>query len=279
MKRNTVLPILSGFVILVAIVACVLPGQPVQPAPVAPGIDPNAVATAVAGTSQAALQQIEPPTSTATEEIIVPTETLPVAPPTTGRWKEEQPDGTTLYADYDLGYQITFPPDWAVILSDQDDLTELFSNSPNQQEKVANLIATSKIVDVNNIIRVYGVNLKAEEDGYPPNVNIAYDINLLHAQMSMKDYFNGLVQFYQSRGIRVVSHKLKTNSSGMEVGIMEMESSLNTLSGQKINLQQKQVCFKPIRGTVLITFSTTKEATIDLSDEIDILIESIHQLD
>jgi hypothetical protein len=98
MKRNYLRHTASALIILLAMTACGLPSQAVQPTP---GIDANAVGTSVAGTAQAAAQQ------TAVQQ---PSATNPV-----GTTIEQASDGTTIYTDYDGGFAITFPAGWLAV--------------------------------------------------------------------------------------------------------------------------------------------------------------------
>lgn len=93
----------SVLVILLAITACVLPGQTAQPQAVQPtaGIDSKAIATAVAGTAQAAATQ------TASADLFAPSQT--------GTAVEPLSDGTTKYIDYDGGFEIIYPVGWLVV--------------------------------------------------------------------------------------------------------------------------------------------------------------------
>jgi hypothetical protein len=99
----------SALVILFAITACVLPGQTAQPQAIrpTPGIDSNAVATAVAGTAQAAAQQ------TASSELF--------APSLTGTAIEQLSDGTTKYSDYDGGFEIILPAGWLALIPNSEE--------------------------------------------------------------------------------------------------------------------------------------------------------------
>jgi hypothetical protein len=113
MNRHYLHYALSTFVILIAIVACVLPGQPVQPAP---GIDSNAVATAVVGTAQAAAQQTAQPYATE----------IPVS--MTGTTIEQAQDGTTQYTDYDGRFEISFPVGWLALRPDSEEFNASLTN-------------------------------------------------------------------------------------------------------------------------------------------------------
>lgn len=281
MSNQHIRPLLASLVILVSIVACVLPGQDVSPAQNTPGIDPNAVATAVAGTAQAAAQQTQPtsPLPIPATETVAPVETLPVESPATGKLKEEQADGTTVFTDHDAGYQLSFPQGWVVIIPGQDDLSQIFNNIPDQEQNVSQLIETAKQADVNNLIRVFSFNFKAQQGGYTPNMNISYDTNPLLAATPLQNVLDSTVAYYPTMGITVLHSEIKNTSSGLETGIIETEWSMNAANGQKINLHQKQAMFKSGEGIVVVTFSTMKGASIDLNADVDKVIETVRLLD
>ena len=104
----------SAFVILIAIVACVLPGQSIQPPP---AINPDTIQTAVAGTAQAAAEQ------TAAAQLFTET---PVG--MTGTTIEQLPDGTTRYTDYDAGFEVTFPPGWLALRPNSEEFNAALVN-------------------------------------------------------------------------------------------------------------------------------------------------------
>jgi hypothetical protein len=65
----------------------------------------------------------------------------------------------------------------------------------------------------------------------------------------------------------------------LETGLIETEWALNAANGQKVSLHQKQIIFKSGSGIVVITFSTIRDATVDLTPDFDKLIESLQLLD
>ena len=276
MNRNHLPHALSTFVMLMAIIGCVLPGQAAQPGP---AVDPNAIVTAVAGTAQAAATQTAQASPITATEAPVTTETPPPAAPATGKLKREQSDGTTLFTDYDSGYQITFPQGWTVIIPEKDDISKALNDLPEQGQNISNLIESAKKADTNNMIRVFGFNLKAQQGVYTPNVNISYDTNPLLKTTPLKDVLDATVAYYPSMGIQVISSEIVQTSSGMETGVIQTEWSMNVANNQQVNLHQKQVFFKSGDGVAIVTFSTVKNATVDLTDDVNKLIESIQLLE
>jgi hypothetical protein len=100
MNRSCLRQILSVLVILVALSACASPGQVVQSTP---GIDPQALGTAVEGTARAAVQQ----TAAAALQ--------PTATVMPGTALEQLPDGSIKFSDYEAGFEIIFPVGWLAV--------------------------------------------------------------------------------------------------------------------------------------------------------------------
>ena len=106
---------LSGIILLLAGVACVLPGQATQPTS---AISPNTIETAVAGTLQAGATQ------TAIAQILV----VETPPGSKGTVIEQVQDGTTKYTDHDAGFEITFPAGWLAVRPNSDEFNAALAN-------------------------------------------------------------------------------------------------------------------------------------------------------
>ncbi|MBN2118786.1 MAG: hypothetical protein JW730_19610 [Anaerolineales bacterium] len=237
-------------------------------------LNPFATATPTPTLTFTATPTVTPsPTPTST-----PTFTPTATPPPTGRLTEEQPDGTTLFTDYDGKYQVTFPEGWTVVILDEEYIDAALDRLPEQERGVADMIKSVKNADVNELIRVVGFNFGAQEGPYAPNINISYDTNPLSARISLKDLIDSTVAYFPSLNIEVVNTEIKATSSGIEIGVIEARWSMNATGGQRINLHQKQVFFKSGKGVVIITFSTVKGAAVDLSADLEEIIESIKLL-
>lgn len=114
-------------VILIAILACVLPGQTVQPAPVS---NPVNIETAVAGTAQAAAQQTQQsnpvPATATTVSTEIPTATPKVSVSGTSLIMRE--DQSTLFIDYKVGLQLVIPSGWMAVRIGEDEYLKAFSS-------------------------------------------------------------------------------------------------------------------------------------------------------
>ena len=114
MKKNHSYHALGALIILLAIVACALPGQTVQPVP---ANDSNAISTAVAGTAYAVEQQAQqasPVPATATVALM---DTMTPVPKisSAGTSLLNLADGSTQFTDHVAGVQLSFPPGWLLV--------------------------------------------------------------------------------------------------------------------------------------------------------------------
>jgi len=208
-----------------------------------------------------------------------PTLTPTPTPRPTGKAIEQMPDGTTLLTDYDGAYQVTFPEDWTVLNLDKETLDEVLDSIPEQDQDVSKLVETAKNADVNKMLRVFGFNFEAQQGAYTPNITVGYDSNPLLSVISVKDLMDATSAYLTSAGINVSDPEIKETSSGIEIGMLEANWTVNVASGQEISLHQEQIFFKSGEGAVIITYSTVQDATVDLTADIDKIIESIRLLD
>jgi hypothetical protein len=206
-----------------------------------------------------------------------PTLTPTSTPLPTGRVKEEQADGTTVFIDYDGGYQVTFPQNWIPVISVEEDIEDIINSLPEQEQNISDIMEMAKNTG-GEAYRVFALNFKAQEKIYTPNINISYQEDAIFSAVPMEDLIAANLEFLPSLGIEVVSSGVKNTSSGIETGFMDVKWALKITENQKINLIQRQIYFKSGKGMAVITISTTRENPFDLSSDIDQLIESIQLL-
>ena len=114
MNRVALRPALSTFMILLAMVACVLPSQGM---PSNPTVDTGAIETAIVSTMRASAEQTAAaqPATTKTPGGIA------------GAALVQAPDGGTKYTDNDGGFEVTFPVGWLVVLPNTDEFNAVLA--------------------------------------------------------------------------------------------------------------------------------------------------------
>ena len=151
------------FVLLIAIVACVLPGQAVQPAQLAPTMDPLTIESAVAGTAQAAAQQTQQANPIPATATIAPTATLTSTPKisTTGTSLLTLADGSTQFTDHVAGVQMTFPSGWLVFRVGEPEYYAAWEKLQTQNPKLSNFFNTLQNMDP-MVVRVNTIDTRPE---------------------------------------------------------------------------------------------------------------------
>jgi hypothetical protein len=152
MKPNYLLLFCAALVILISLAACRQ-----QPA-----TNPPAVETSLASTARALAKQTESanptvtPSPTSTE---MPTRTPRIS--TGGTSLEIREDGSTLFTDHKLGYQLMIPADWLAIRINEDEYYKAFT----VEEVAANPVMVDFLSKIqtqdSNQVRMFALDLRA----------------------------------------------------------------------------------------------------------------------
>lgn len=262
MQRSSAYPVPGLLAVLFAMLACVLPGQ--QAAPPASGIDPNSVASAVAGTAQAAAQQ-----------------TAAVAPPVsrlTGTTIETAQDGTTKYTDYDGNFTVTYPAGWLAVRPD----SEEFHAALEKQGGVNTMLKDQMAADLAgyevDYDRIYAYILRPD---IQKNVILGFSKIVWDSEASgtvddtaMGELVRGLETSGDIPGFRADTAQIYRGST---VDLMEIGGrwALNE-EGEAIPFYATFVFFKPTSSTgVRITFSYIEDYHAQISADVKSIIQSI----
>jgi hypothetical protein len=161
-------------VILLAMLACALPGQITQPPS---NINPDAVGTAVAGTAQASSKQTEQAGLATSTAIVVPTETFisqgVISSYGTSLVKLE--DGSTQFKDHRAGVQIIFPSNWLAVRPGEPEYYEAWEKVGIKNQWVLEEIASIQNLDL-NVFRVNVYDMHPEHLFYDtlPKINVVF---------------------------------------------------------------------------------------------------------
>lgn len=270
MNRNHMRRVLGTSMILLAIIACVLPGQYAQPAP---AMDPMSIDTAVAGTMQAA--------STQTAEagaIVLATE----VPAMTGTAIEQTPEGTTRYIDYDAGFEIVFPVGWLAVRPNSDEF-----NAALAGEGVTNQMLHDQMT-----LDMAGYNVELDRlFAYTIRPDIKKDIILGFSKLAwdsddptvMDNYMMGqLVDQLETSGdipgfrASIVQLHEDSDMPMIEIG---GRWSLNDGQGGSIPFFSTVYLFKPSsNSTARVTFTHLQSYHDQVSQDVMFIMESIRIL-
>jgi hypothetical protein len=257
----------SMLLIVMAIAACVLPGQTTPPQVVQPtsGINSNAVATAVAGTAQAAATQ------TASADLFAPSQT--------GTAVEQLSDGTTHYTDYDGGFEVIFPTGWLAVRPN----SEEFDAALKKQGAVNSMLYDQMIYDQStydvDFDRLYAYVLRPD---IQKNVILGFSKLLWDSEdtlsldtVTLGELVRGLESPGGISGFRADTAQLHEdgNVKMIEVG---GRFSLDDGQGGTNPFYATMIVFKPsASSSVRITFTFIEDYHTQIAADVKSIIESI----
>jgi len=245
-----------------AIVACVLPGQAVQPAP---GMDPNAVATAVEGTAQAAAHQ------TAAAQ--------PVPTRRTGTIIEQLEDGTTRYSDYDAGFEIIFPDGWLPVRPHSEEFNAALAKEGKANPMLRNYMEFD-LAEYTAFDRLYAYILRPDIEknvlfGFTylewlTGDSVPIDSLSLQKEVQRVESAEGLPAFHAD-----TAQLLENNN---DVSMMEIggPSARNNGQGEFVTFYATIIYFKPAPDSIVrILFGFFQEYQFEIAPDVDFIIQSV----
>ena len=172
MNRNHFIEVLGTLVLVLAMIACALPGRSFETAP-----QGNPVQTSVAGTSQAAARQTQQAASST--PTLMPTETLVPTPKISlaGTSLIIQADQSSLFVDHTAGVQLVIPTGWMPVRINEEEYYKAFAldvvlkNPPISRELTV-------IQDVKpDVLRLDAIDIRPGHlpDGIITNFNVIFE--------------------------------------------------------------------------------------------------------
>jgi hypothetical protein len=264
--------ILSVAALLMATIACVLPGQTVQPPPTT---NPINIETAVAGTAQAAAQQTQqanPITVTATV-VIVPTD-IPTATPKislAGTSLQIREDQTTLFTDYKAGIQLVVPAGWLALRPNEEEYLKAFTLDVTLQNPAISDRLT-RIQDANiDRFRMDAIDIRPEHSPH----GIISDFNVIFQEGDLRSLEEWEKAERKARKIyanhKFLSAKYPQTASGIRVLMIEENWSV----GQEYTMYYRGVFFTLPTGTLVLDFYASSDFKDVVLPDFDQAVNSV----
>ena len=278
-KNYLITFMLSGLTILLLVTACT-PAPAVvstQPQPLSTS-NPDAFSTLVAETAGVFITQTMQAIPTATETILLPTET----PPPTGTATStddnestsltEMEDGTTQFFDYQAGVKLSFPAGWLAVRLSELEFMDAWVAAVDDPIMLSSMEAVQSLDPV-----TYRVHAFNTQEGY------VYDgqgstIAVLFAQSDMRELENLAEDELQPKGLesyRLIAPSYQVRPDGLELFILEESWQGVSSTEQPVMIYHERVIFKVSTGTVMIDLYAPLEIQDSLLPEFDTLIEQI----
>lgn len=266
MNQNRLPHALTAFLTLLVIVACVLPGQPIQPAPVS---NPVNIETAVAGTAQVAAQQ------TAAAQ--------PVPTRRTGTTLQQSEDGYTLYSDYDAGFDVMFPPGWLVVRPNMEEINTVLANEG----------ATNPILQEQIVLDLTGASAAAHLYAYilRPDIkeNVVFGFTHVNWELSattpidsasMEEEVRKLESPEGLQGFHASQSEIRENSNGVQIIEIGGITTRANSQGELVTVYITVIFFKPTPDSaVRLIFEYHKDYQYEISPDVSFVVESISLLE
>lgn len=216
------------------------------------------------------------PTATPTDTPIPSPTLLPV-----GVQMEDQPDGSTLFIDYDNKYQMTLPKDWVVIPLSSDDLSAILSNLSEKNPSFQNIAETFKQLDP-NVIRVIAVNADSKYivSGFSTNLTVTALEDPVMSSMPLDFVTGAIEESLKQQGSKLLSSSepVATNPNGVDVGVFDFMQIAPTSTGANIEVRSKVVVFQTEGKIIMVQLATPKQFGEELLPMLDEVSNSIKLL-
>jgi hypothetical protein len=268
MPQHRIHHALGGFVILLAILACALPPQSIQPTS---GIDPNAIETAIAGTLRASAQQTQQVSlSTATADLPTATSTPRISLYGTSLWTRE--DQSSVFVDHKAGIQLIIPAGWLPVRVHEDEYYKAFTSDAVLQNPIFHDHLT-RIQDVQlDVVRLDAIDIRPGHTygDIVSNFNIIFEAG---DTRSLEDWERA-----ERRNKLPYAHSKFISSSYPQVGngtrVLLIERSWDA-SGNKGTIYYRGIFFSLPTGTIVLDFYTNFDYKDVALPDFDLIVNSL----
>ena len=266
MRQHHLHHIVSGFVILIAIMACALPGQTIQPTS---GIDPNAVETAIARTLEASAKQTQ---QASLIPSVVPTETLTPVPKisSSGTSLVNLADGSTQFIDYVAGAQMVFPSGWLVVRTGEMEYYAAWEKPETQNPVFLDIFASIQNLDP-KVFRLTALDIRPDHmsNDDVPQMEVVFNegdsrtLNQIRAD-EVKTH-------PPLKGYKLLSSTLFETSQGMSALNVEIQWKYTGYAGGSATGYRRRVVFEVPSGRMAIDL-------LIVSDKKDLMMPDFDQV-
>jgi hypothetical protein len=251
---------------------CIFPGLETSfPSP----MNPNTVSTIVVLTADAAASQTAVAQPSATEIPVGATGSR-----MTGTTVKLQTDGTTIYTDYDGGFDMIFPSGWLAVRPNSAEFNTALANDGADNPALHDLMTTDAADYNPKIDRLYSYILRPDIKkksllGFSMLAWDSGDSTLLD-NASMGNWVQTLESSGGIKGFRADTAQLRENGNG--VSMIEIGGRVTNSNGQASigTIYSTIVLFKPTSNSLArIDFSYLQDYNAQISTDVRSIIDSI----
>lgn len=262
--------IISVFVILLAMVACALPGQTLSPASTP---DPNGISTAVAGTAQASAKQTQQTGVVTSTPLSMPagTSISQAVISSYGTSLIKLDDGSTQFRDHRAGVQVTFPPNWLPMRPGEPEYYEAWEKEGIKNQWVLEEIASIQNLDL-DVFRVNTYDMHPEHLFYDtlPKINVVFRQGDTRSLQQVETDEKGMTQNSILAGHKFLSSDFQQLPAGLQILVFQAQ-----WNAQSYVTHYTGTFFKVPTGLVFIDFYIPSDHKEALDVEWDQIIKSV----
>lgn len=249
MNRSCVYITTSTVVLLTAMIACVLPGQTMQPAPVA---NPINIETAVAGTAQAAEQQTQQANAVSATETFAPTDAPTPTPKvsSSGAALVNLADGSVQFLDYAAGVQMVLPAGFIVFRVGEPEYYAAWERPEMQNPEFRDIFSAMQNLDPKNL---RAVALDARPEHMPNGILTGISVIFLPGDTTTLEEWekDRKSRRNPSADYKFISSSYSQTTSGIRDLVVEL-----SYRNQKGTIYERPVYFSLPSGTLHIDLET-----------------------
>ena len=211
-----------------------------------------------------------------------PTQTPSPTPLPTGAEILDQPDGSTLFIDYDNKFQLTLPSGWFILPLSAEDIGEIMSQAASENPDLEQAMQAFQQMDP-DIIRVIAINADSKyvNRDFATNISVTAIKEKLLSSMPVA-FVTGVLESQIEQGgatVIPVENLSITNSNGVEIGVLEFKQPAPTVSGVNLIAQSKVLVFQTGGAMISIQIAVPEQFAADLFPVMDEIAESIQILE
>jgi hypothetical protein len=262
--------IVIGCVILSAIVACVLPGQTIQPTPV---IDPNAIETSIARTLSASAKQTE---QASLIPSVVPTETLTPVPKisSAGTSLVNMPDGSTQFIDYVAGAQMVFPSGWLVVRTGELEYYAAWEKPETKNPVFLDIFASIQNLDP-KVFRMTALDIRPDHmsNDDVPQIEVVFNEGDTRTLNQIKT--NEIKTHPPLTGYKLLASNFFETSQGMQALSIEIQWKYTGYAGGSATGYRRRIVFEVPSGRMAMDLLIVMDKKDLMMPEFDQVLNSI----
>lgn len=268
MARTRLYPIISVTLLVLAVIACALPGQTVQPAPVT---NPVGVETAIAGTAQAAQAQTQQALIPGTPTPI-PTETLTPTPQVSnaGTSLLYLQDGSIQLTDQVAGVQMTFPAGWLVIRVGEQEYYDAWTRPEMQNPRFLDMITAIQNLDP-KVFRANALDIRPDRFLYNDITQVDVVFSRGDGRTLKQVRADEIRDHLPLKSYKLLSSQTFKTAQGLEALNLEIRGKTSNAASETGYIYRRRIVFKLPTGIMAVDLNIVmdkKDLTMPDFDQI-----------